>query len=55
MQVPEDSTAVGDSVLAALEGKTCSYCNTGTLARGEYKGNAAVVCDDCRTPTAQLW
>lgn len=55
MQLSDDSTAVGDSVLAALEGKTCSYCDTGTLVRDSYKGNAAVVCDDCETPTAQLW
>lgn len=56
MQLTDDSIAPGDHpVLAALEGDACSFCDAGTLVRGEYKGNAAVVCDDCQTPGAQLW
>ncbi|ELY58901.1 HVO_A0556 family zinc finger protein [Natronolimnohabitans innermongolicus] len=42
-------------LLAALDGRPCSYCSAGTLERAVYKGNEAVVCDSCDTPQAQLW
>ena len=55
MQLTDDSAAVGHPVLAALEGNACSFCDTGTLVRDCYKGNAAVICDECQTPGAQVW
>ncbi|WP_174811821.1 HVO_A0556 family zinc finger protein [Salinadaptatus halalkaliphilus] len=42
-------------LLDVLEERPCSFCETGTLERGLYKGNNAVVCDNCGTPRAQLW
>ncbi|WP_226479860.1 HVO_A0556 family zinc finger protein [Natrinema amylolyticum] len=53
MQLTDD--AVGHPVLAVLEGTPCQFCADGRLTRACYKGNAAVVCDDCETPTAQVW
>lgn len=43
------------SLLAALAGDDCGWCDAGTLARGEFKGDDAVVCDDCGTPAARVW
>ncbi|SFB71247.1 hypothetical protein SAMN05444422_101399 [Halobiforma haloterrestris] len=53
-------TAAVDSderkLMATLEGRSCPHCEgDGTLERGEYKGNAAVVCDGCETPRVQVW
>lgn len=45
----------GQQVLRLLEGRSCPYCATGTLKRGTYKDNRAVICDRCETPHAQLW
>ncbi|SDQ29615.1 HVO_A0556 family zinc finger protein [Natronobacterium texcoconense] len=43
-------------LLSALEGQTCPSCDDdGTLERGRYKGNRAVVCDACDTPRVQVW
>ncbi|UPV75209.1 hypothetical protein M0R89_03850 [Halorussus limi] len=42
-------------VLAALVGDECSWCAAGTLAREEFKGDAAVVCEECGTPAARVW
>ncbi|MDQ2049980.1 HVO_A0556 family zinc finger protein [Natronolimnohabitans sp. A-GB9] len=42
-------------LLAALEGQACPYCTDGTLERGIYKDNQAVVCESCDTPRVQLW
>jgi hypothetical protein len=50
-----DDTDVETSVLSVLEGNPCTFCGDGTLVRSSYKGNAAVICDDCRTPGAQMW
>ncbi len=41
-------------VLALVEGTECAYCQ-GTLVSAQYKGNEAVVCDDCGTPAVQIW
>lgn len=38
-----------------LFGTPCQFCDDGTLAQGEYKGNDAVVCDACETPAVQSW
>ncbi|WP_254528931.1 HVO_A0556 family zinc finger protein [Natrinema gelatinilyticum] len=42
-------------LLAILEGRPCPSCAEGTLERGRYKGNLAVVCNTCGTPRAQVW
>jgi hypothetical protein len=49
------SKATSDSVLAALVGDDCSWCATGALTREEFKGDAAVVCEECGTPAARVW
>ncbi|WP_202932651.1 HVO_A0556 family zinc finger protein [Halorussus salinus] len=52
-QVTSQDTS--DAVLAALVGDDCSWCATGALAREEFKGDAAVVCEECGTPAARVW
>lgn len=43
-------------LMAILEGRSCPHCEgDGTLERGEYKGNTAVICDGCETPRVQVW
>lgn len=54
MQSTDDSV-VRDSVLVALEGSTCAFCEEGELLQSSFKGNDAVVCDVCGTPGAQVW
>lgn len=48
-------TETGQQLLVRLEGRACAFCDDGTLERDEYKGNNAVVCDECGTPTVQSW
>ncbi|WP_168215805.1 HVO_A0556 family zinc finger protein [Halorussus ruber] len=43
------------SLLAELVGEECCWCTSGTLAREEFKGDEAVVCDECGTPGARVW
>lgn len=50
-----NSQDASDSVLAALVGDECSWCATGALAREEFKGDEAVVCEECGTPAARVW
>ncbi|SEV81640.1 HVO_A0556 family zinc finger protein [Natrinema salifodinae] len=50
-----DADTVGHPVLDALDGADCSFCEEGVLVRDSYHGNAAVICDDCHTPGAQVW
>lgn len=38
-----------------LEGSECEFCSDGELVRATYKGNAAIVCNTCESPTAQFW
>ncbi|WP_396613466.1 HVO_A0556 family zinc finger protein (plasmid) [Haloferax sp. S1W] len=42
------------SLLDTLDEDDCTYCD-GELVVSTYKGNDAVVCGDCGTPTIQLW
>jgi hypothetical protein len=49
------SQDASDALLAALVGDDCSWCATGTLAREEFRGDDAVVCEDCGTPAARVW
>jgi hypothetical protein len=56
MAKSEPSASSGDGqLLAILEGRPCPDCSGGELERGRYKDNAAVVCDRCATPRAQVW
>lgn len=41
-------------LLGKLDEDDCEFCE-GDLVASTYKGNDAVVCDDCGTPTIQLW
>jgi len=43
------------ALLDGLAGDDCRWCATGTLARREFKGDAAVVCENCDTPAARVW
>lgn len=52
-QVP--SKDASKSLLAVLVGDDCSWCATGTLAREEFKGDDAAVCENCETPAARVW
>ncbi|WP_255192338.1 HVO_A0556 family zinc finger protein [Natronobeatus ordinarius] len=45
----------GRQVLSRLEGRACPLCTAGELVQTTYKGNLAVVCDDCGTPRVQFW
>ena len=54
MQQPESKSS-SHPVINALEGNTCSYCDEGTLIYRTFKGNDAIVCNSCETPSAQLW
>ncbi|WP_198667899.1 HVO_A0556 family zinc finger protein [Saliphagus sp. LR7] len=42
-----------DPVLAVLEGDDCTHCDSGTLTRDDYKGDDAVVCEECGVPGAR--
>lgn len=44
-----------ENLFTALEGRSCDYCEEGTLERSTYKGNKAVVCKSCGAPGVQLW
>ncbi|MCU4740662.1 hypothetical protein OB955_08060 [Halobacteria archaeon AArc-m2/3/4] len=49
------SDTAGQQLLSRLEGRKCEFCSDGTLVRGIFKGNAAVICEECDTPAAQSW
>ncbi|MDS0475722.1 hypothetical protein NDO75_12115 [Natrinema sp. 1APR25-10V2] len=38
-----------------LAGQPCAFCDDGRLTAGTYKGNTAMLCTNCGTPTVQLW
>lgn len=42
-------------LLSLLEGRSCNHCSDGTLERGNFKDNRAVLCDTCETPRVQVW
>jgi len=44
---------VPTSVVAAVVGDTCAFCENGTLERDTYRGNDAAVCSTCGTPAVQ--
>jgi hypothetical protein len=52
-QISSQNTS--ESVLAALVGDECSWCASGTLARETFKGDDAVVCENCGTPAVRVW
>lgn len=43
-----------DHVASLLEGRECSHCEQGELARDQYKGSTAVVCTDCEVPQVRF-
>jgi hypothetical protein len=43
-----------EGLLARLQGRDCPDCE-GSVALGTYKGNVAVLCEACGTPTLQLF
>ena len=49
------SQDASESVLAALVGDGCHWCAAGTLERETFKGDDAVVCENCGTPAARVW
>lgn len=52
---PATSQDASESVLAVLAGTDCDWCGAGTLVREEFKGDDAMVCDDCGTPAVRVW
>ncbi|MDQ2052609.1 HVO_A0556 family zinc finger protein [Natronolimnohabitans sp. A-GB9] len=55
MQPSEGSTTTTHPVITALRNSDCAFCEDGKLTEEMYKGNTAVVCDNCGTPGAQIW
>ncbi|MFC4543278.1 HVO_A0556 family zinc finger protein [Halosolutus amylolyticus] len=47
--------AAEPSPLDQLEDTACTFCDSGLLVRNQYKGNDAVVCNNCETPAMQVW
>jgi hypothetical protein len=41
--------------IAALAGADCGWCGATALRRGTYKGDRAMVCEDCGTPALRLF
>lgn len=50
-----DASIREERFLVRLEGRSCKYCEAGTLERETYEGNDALVCESCGTPQAQIW
>lgn len=44
-----------EALVENLRNRDCQYCNEGSLSKGTYKENTAIVCDNCETPALQLW
>ncbi|WP_306056347.1 HVO_A0556 family zinc finger protein [Natronococcus wangiae] len=55
MSKPQSSADHQRQLLVLLEGRSCPSCSDGKLERGEYKDNAAAICDSCGTPQVQMW
>lgn len=55
MKGAEDTRLDEETLLSRLEGDSCPHCSAGTLERGTYKDNTAIVCPTCETPQVQLW
>ncbi|MFC4447500.1 MULTISPECIES: HVO_A0556 family zinc finger protein [Halorussus] len=49
------SEDAAEPLLVTLAGDDCRWCASGTLAREQFKGDDAVVCEDCGTPAARVW
>jgi hypothetical protein len=41
--------------IAVLAGSDCGWCGATTLRRTTYKGDRAMVCEDCGTPALRLF
>ncbi len=44
-----------NAVVDCLVGQSCAHCESGELVRGSFKGNVAVVCEECDAPTMRLF
>lgn len=44
-----------ETLVEKLRNRECQYCDEGSLSKDTYKGNTAIVCDNCETPALQLW
>ncbi len=44
-----------ESMLRSLVGDDCCWCTAGTLTRETFKGDDAVVCENCETPAVRVW
>lgn len=38
-----------------LADQECGFCSGGSLVRAQFRGNDAVVCEECGTPAVRLW
>ena len=43
------------TVIDRLADEHCPDCERGTLETAIYKGDTALVCDECGTPRARFW
>ena len=43
-----------DELRELLSVSRCQYCD-GDLVRGTFKGDEAILCDDCDTPAVRVW
>ena len=51
-----ESLQTGEPIVEQLRGTDCQYDECGgTLRREAFKGDEAVVCEDCGTPAVRLW
>lgn len=50
------SLQTGEPLVEKLSGTECQYDECGgRLRRSTFKGDVAVVCEDCGTPAVRLW
>ena len=46
---------IDEEPISQIVGDACPYCADGTLKRGTYKDNDAAVCENCGTPSIQVF
>jgi len=52
----QDLTSGRELIFEQLAGSSCEYPNcTGQLIKGSYKGDHAIVCEECDTPAMRVW
>ena len=51
-----ETLQTGEPLVEQLCDTTCQYDEcAGTLRRETFKGDKAVVCEDCGTPAVRMW